>query len=356
MDKNSLWGEGRLPSLQPSLRGAHLGTTDTTLSASQPTCARVGAQPSPPLLSALILLSIFSSGPQGPADTEGSVAVGVLLDEYFMLGRAYCTAPARQLPALPGCLLEEASAGRGTSQAQALPPSKGLPVAVPSDLGGGGQTHPTFRRWRGGPCRGTWGNATEVAPWDPAPDRPQHLPAPPSTSYGRLPSPGVGSLFSLQKRENPMDRLCVEARASPSWAQGRPLFSLVHMWALQPPRPRETRVRERSRSRQGRSLGSIASTQATWVLREHVHSCFCGSFGIGMFSPAGRAARPRHVEEAEQGLSKAGLLGSQKTQTTERPAARGSRPLLVDPRLPVHTDSWRAEDRGPDPGTSVFSH
>ena len=191
MDKNSLWGEGRLPSLQPSLRGAHLGTTDTTLSASQPTCARVGAQPSPPLLSALILLSIFSSGPQGPADTEGSVAVGVLLDEYFMLGRAYCTAPARQLPALPGCLLEEASAGRGTSQAQALPPSKGLPVAVPSDLGGGGQTHPTFRRWRGGPCRGTWGNATEVAPWDPAPDRPQHLPAPPSTSR-HLPAPPMG--------------------------------------------------------------------------------------------------------------------------------------------------------------------
>lgn len=121
------------------------------LSASQPTCARVGAQPSPPLLSALILLSIFSSHPQGPADTEGSVAVGVLLDEYFMLGRAYCTAPpARQLPALPGCLLEEASAGRGTSQAQALPPSKRLPVAVPSDLGGGRQTHTTFQLWRGG--------------------------------------------------------------------------------------------------------------------------------------------------------------------------------------------------------------
>lgn len=75
-----------------------------------------------------------------------------------------------------------------------------------------------------------------------------------------------------------------------------------------------------------------------------------------MLSPASRAAWPRHMEAAEQGLSEAGLLGSQKTQTTERPAARGSWQLLVDPRLPVHTDSWRAEDRGLDPGASVVSH
>lgn len=278
---------------------------------------------------------------------EGSVAVGVLLDEYFMLGRAYCTAPARQLPALPGCLLEEASAGRRTSQAQALPPSKRLPVAVPSDLGGGRQTHSTFQLWRGG----TEGRGGTPRGGSLGPD-PRLAPAPP---MGDFPA-RVWEAFSVSRsvRTRWTDR--VEARASPSWAQGRPPFSLVHMWALQPPRPQETRLRERSHPRQGRSLGSIASTQAMWVLREHVHSCFCGSFGIGMLSPASRAAWPRRVEAAEQGLSEAGLLGSQKTQTTERPAARGSWPLLVDTRLPVHADSWRAEDRGLDPGASVVSH
>lgn len=57
----------------------------------------------------------------------------------------------------------------------------------------------------------------------------------------------------------------------------------------------------------------------------------------------------------EQGLFKAGLLGFQKTQTSEQPAVQGSWLLLVDRPLLVHQELLTGGRQGLDPGASVAS-
>ena len=57
----------------------------------------------------------------------------------------------------------------------------------------------------------------------------------------------------------------------------------------------------------------------------------------------------------EQGLFKAALLGSQRTQTSEQPVVRGFWPLLVDCHLLVHQELLTGGGQGLDPGASVTS-
>lgn len=104
------------------------------------------------------------------------------------------------------------------------PPSKGLAVAVPSDLGRGGQARWS---WRGGLCRGSWGTHQ-------------------ACSLGRAqigPCTSPGGAFAVSRNERTR-WILLKPGASPSWAQGLPPSSGSDMGAAAP-KPRETRLRTR---------------------------------------------------------------------------------------------------------------